>query len=268
LSPKGLDPLKTIEKIMSIKVEPFTVGNFVHAYNRGNKKAPIFFSKTDYWRFLRILRFFNDERNINEFANGLTGLIASQKEALKGLDPFNPLEKDHNTFDWQEEWGQPQPLVEIVSYCLMPNHFHLLLREITTGGISKFMKKVGAGYTVYQNSKKEETGRLFQGQYKGKTIQDENYLQYLDAYIQVINPMELCEGGIMAAMENFDRAFQFAIDYPFCSLGEAFGSRKLNIIKRDCFKNVFDDAAIYKEFCREALLVHSVKEYLGKLALD
>jgi hypothetical protein len=65
---------------MSIKVEPFTVGDFVHAYNRGNKKDNVFFDKSDYWRFLRALRFFNDERNIKEFANDLTGLITAQKE--------------------------------------------------------------------------------------------------------------------------------------------------------------------------------------------
>jgi putative transposase len=249
---------------MSIKVEPFIVGDFVHTYNRGNKKAPIFFSKTDYWRFLRALRFFNDERNIFEFANGLTGLIASQKQILKGLDPFS----GRNTFEWQEEWGQQKPLVEIVSYCLMPNHYHLLLREIVSGGISKFMKKIGGGYTVYQNTKNKESGRVFQGQYKGKTVNGEKYLQYLDAYVQVLNPFELFDGGITAALEKFDEAFQFALDYPFCSLGETFGSRSLNIVKRDCFKDTFVDLTGYKEFCRDALLLRSAREFLGKLTIE
>jgi len=249
---------------MSIKVEPFIVGDFIHAYNRGNKKEPIFFSKTDSWRFLRALRFFNDERNIFEFANGLTGLIASQEQILKGLDPFN----GRNTFEWQEAWGQQKPLVEIVSYCLMPNHYHLLLREIASGGISKFMKKIGGGYTVYRNIKSKESGRVFQGQYKGKTINGENYLQYADAYIQVLNPFELFEGGITAALEKFDEAFQFALDYPFCSLGEAFGFRNLSIIKRDYFKDAFVDLASYKEFCRDTLILRNAREFLGKLTME
>lgn len=249
---------------MSIKVEPFTVGNFIHAYNRGNKKEPIFFSKTDYWRFLRELRFFNDQRDISEFARGLTDLITLQKEILQGLDPC----EGHNTFEWREEWGEQQPLVEILSYCLMPNHFHLLLREIIPNGISKFMKKIGGGYTVYRNSKSKDVGRIFQGQYRGKTVNDVAYLQYLDAYIQVMNPFELFEGGISAAMNDFDKAFQFALDYPFCSLGEACGLRNLGIVKRNYFKDTFEDLASYKEFCRDALLVRGIRGYLGKLTME
>jgi len=249
---------------MSIKVEPFVVGDFVHAYNRGNKKAPVFLRKTDYWRFLRALRFFNDERDITEFAQCLGDLISSKKKILQGLDPFS----GRNTFEWQEEWGEQRPLVEIISYHLSPNHYHLLLREIMPGGISKFMKKIGAGYTVYWNAKTGEVGRVFQGQYKGRTVSDEKYLQYLDAYIQVFNPMELFDGGIAAAMENFDEAFQFALDYPFCSLGEVYGSRNLGIIRRDCFRDVFTDLASYKGFCRDALITRNTREFLGKLTIE
>ena len=249
---------------MSIKVEPFVVGDLIHAYNRGNKKEPIFSSKSDYWRFLRALRFFNDERDITEFAKCLGDLIKSKKETLKGLDPFS----GRNTFEWQEEWGEQKPLVEIVSYCLMPNHFHLLMKEISPGGISKFMKKLGAGYTIYRNMKTGEVGRVFQGQYRGKTIIGEEYLQYADAYIQVLNPFELFKGGTLGAMDDFDSAFQFALDYPFCSLGEALGLRNLNIIKRDCLRDAFGDLPSYKEFCREALFVHSAREFLGKLAME
>lgn len=249
---------------MSIKVEPFGVGNFVHAYNRGNRKGDIFFCKTDYWRFLRALRFFNDERDITKFAQCLGDLITSKKKSLIGIDPFS----GRNTFEWQEEWGPQRPLVEIIAYHLSPNHYHLLLREIISGGISKFMKKIGAGYTVYQNIKRKETGRIFQGQYRGKTVNDEKYLQYLDAYIQVFNAFEIFEGGIEAALNDFDKAFQFAMDYPFCSLGEAFGPRNLGIIKRDCFEKVFGDLNVYKEFCREALLTRNTREFLGKLTIE
>ena len=246
---------------MSIKVEPFTVGDFIHIYNRGNKKEPIFLSRSDYWRFLRALRFFNDERGITEFAKCLGDLIKSKKATLKGLDPFS----GRNTFEWQGEWGEQKPLVEIASYCLMPNHFHLLLKEIYPGGISKFMKKMGTGYTIYRNVKNGEVGRVFQGQYRGRTVTDERYLQYVDAYIQILNPFELFEGGIMRATEDFDNAFQFALDYPFCSLGESFGSRGLNIINRGCFESRLD---VYKEFCKEALVVRNIREFLGKLAME
>ena len=98
------------------------------------------------------------------------------------------------------------------------------------GGISKFTEEIGSGIHCYWNLKNKRVGRIFQGQYRGKTIRGEMYLQYLDVYVQVINVFELFPGGIPAAMENFDEAFQFALDYPFCSLGESFGLRNLNIM--------------------------------------
>jgi putative transposase len=252
---------------MSVKVEFFGLGDFIHGYNRGNNKQPIFSSKTDYWRFSRGLRFFNDERDITELANDLTFLIASQKENLRKMEPRDPFD-GRNTFEWREEWGAQRPLVKIIAYCLMPNHYHLILKEIVSGGISKFMKKLGAGYTVYWNLKNKRVGRIFQGQYRGKTIKGEMYLQYLDVYVQVINVFELFPGGIPAAMENFDEAFQFALDYPFCSLGESFGLRNLDIIDRDCLSDVFPNVEIYKEFCKDAIITHAAKKTLGKLAME
>jgi putative transposase len=252
---------------MSVRVEPFTVGNFVHVYNRGNKKEPIFFDKSDYWQFLWSLRFFNDERDITKFARSLTELVAFQKEILRGLEPRD-YHDGRNTFEWRQSWGEQRPLIEIISYDLSPNHFHLLLREIIPGGISKFMKKLGIGYTMYRNVKSGEVGRVFQGQYKGKTVTDESYLQYLDVYVQVFNPFELFEGGILAALNDFDKAFQFALDYPFCSLGEVYGSRNLHIVNRDCFKNVFSNLQIYEEFCKDALITRNTRELLGKLTME
>ena len=72
------------------------------------------------------------------------------------------------------------------------------------------MKKIGGGYTIYRNTKSGETGKIFQGHFRGKTVTDEKYLQYLDAYIQVLNAFELFEGGILGeaifAVEAFFNA--------------------------------------------------------------
>jgi len=260
----------------TIRVEPFTVGDYIHVYNRGNKKTPVFLDKSDSWRFLWCLRFFNDQRNIEEFAKCLTDLVYEQKEILqrlRGLDPRNLDPKNayldgRNTFEWRQEWGKRQPLTQIISYDLSPNHFHLFLKEILPGGISKFMKKIGAGYTVYRNTKSHETGKIFQGKYRGKTIKDERYFQYLDTYIQVFNPFELFEGGILNAINHFDEAFQFALDYPFCSLGESFGLRNLGIIDRSSFPETLSNLQNYKEFCRDALITRSIREFLGKLTME
>jgi hypothetical protein len=130
------------------------------------------------------------------------------------------------------------------------------------------MKKMGTGYTMYRNLKSKEVGRVFQGAYKGKTIDDEKYLQYLDAYIQVFNTFELFRGGIPEAMDNFDKAFQFALDYPFCSLGEIYGKRNLQIVKRDCFNKTFAGLSDYKAFCRGAFIARSSRVFLGRLMME
>jgi hypothetical protein len=194
-------------------------------------------------------------------------LVASQKKALLDLGPRD-YRDGHNTFEWRSEWGEYRPLVEIISYHLSPNHFHLLLKEIEAGGISNFMRKLGIGYTEYQGLKSGEPGRIFQGAYKGRTVDKEEYLQYLDAYIQVLNAFELFHGGIENALRDFDRAFEFALNYPFCSLGETFGMRNLNIIKRECFNGVFNDLQAYKEFCKDALIVRNARSFLEELSLS
>jgi len=69
------------------------------------------------------------------------------------------------------------------------------------------MKKLGAGYAVYRNFKDKRVGTIFQGGYKGKKVTDENYLRYLDVYIQVINVFELFPGGIEAAAKILTKRF-------------------------------------------------------------
>ena len=251
---------------MKIRVEPFTVGDFVHVFNRGNRKAIVFRDTNDKWRFLKILRFFNDEfspPNFSRFA--ITGEI----EEVIGVRPQS---LPSGKFEWPErpkDWPSRKPLVKILAYCIKNNHFHLLLKEITDKGITKFMRKLGDGFTVYSNLKYDEVGRVFQGSYRGRTItKDIKNLQYLDAYIQVFNIFEDYPGGIEKALKEFDKAFDFAMNSVFSSLGESFGKRNLKIIDRDILKEMFPNVAMYKKFAYDALLVRNVREILGKLTMD
>ncbi|MBZ1345517.1 MAG: transposase, partial [Candidatus Nealsonbacteria bacterium] len=172
-------------------------------------------------------------------------------------------------FKWPKGWPAHQPLVKILSYCLKENHFHLLLKEIHKGGLSFFMKRLSNAFTGFINLKYGEVGRVFQGAYKGKTIIKEiESLHYLDAYIQAFNPFEDYPGGIEKALKEFDKAFEFALSNPFCSLGESFGKRNLEIIDRDILKEMFPDIEAYKEFAYDALLVRNAREVLGKLTIE
>ena len=86
------------------------------------------------------------------------------------------------------EYDRGEPIVKILAYCLMPNHFHLLIEEIKEGGISKFMQKLQTGYTMYFNKKFERSGVLFQGRFKSRHADSGNYARYLFSYVH-LNPI-------------------------------------------------------------------------------
>ena len=145
----------------------FAIGEFYHIYNRGTEKRNIFASNSDRNHFLALLYFANQSEPADLKLQGRT--LSETVEQKTGT-----------------------PLVEIVAYCLMPNHFHLLIREIEEGGISKFMQKLTTGYTMYFNKWHERNGSLFQGRFKATHVADDRYLRYLISYIH-LNPIKLIE---------------------------------------------------------------------------
>jgi putative transposase len=81
-------------------------------------------------------------------------------------------------------------MVELVHFCLMPNHFHLIVQELMEGGISRYMHRVLTSYTKYFNTRHEKSGHLFQGPYQSVWLEDDEQLMYLSSYIHK-NPHEL-----------------------------------------------------------------------------
>ena len=236
-----------------MRKEPFTIGDYVHVYNRGNRKMKITYDDADKWRFLKSFRYFNDEYSPENIFRDLS---------LPRKSNF------HKMFMWPPEWPPHDPLVKILAFCLMPNHFHLLLKEIKVGGISKLMAKFGTGITNYTNLKYGEVGRLFQGSYKARTVKEMEYLQYLNIYIQVLNPLELFPAGLEVALKDFDKAFEFVINYQFGSLPDFLEKRNLGIIEKDIFDEMFSDLESYKGFAYDCFLKKDFKKTLGKLTID
>ena len=229
--------------------EPSSIGDYFHVFNRGNRRMPIVYDESDRWRFLKILRYFNDEYSVDNI--------------FRCVDLEVKSGRCHN-FERPKDWPPPHSLVKILSYSLMPNHFHLLLKEIIDGGVSRFMKKFADGFTKYINTKYDEVGSLFQGPYKRTTIKSEKTLQYTDVYIQIFNIFELYPGGLEKAIKEFDKAFNFVLEYQFCSLGESFGRRNLHIIDRDVLAETFRNLQEYKEFAREAITFHDIRKMINK----
>ncbi|MFH0803545.1 MAG: transposase [Candidatus Tagabacteria bacterium] len=179
------------------------------------------------------------------------------------------LKSDFNrNFTWPAVWPARKPIVKILVFSLLKNHFHLLLKEIQEGGVTMFMRKFGTGMTNYFNSKYQEKGRLFQGAYKARLIDSDIYLKYLSVYIQVKNPFELYPGGLGKAVKEFNKAFDFAIDYPYCSLADYAGDRESPIIDKDLLGELFPNPKDYKNFARECILGMNLEEKLGDVIKD
>jgi len=227
-----------------MRKEPFFVGDFVQVFNRGNRKQEIVRDEKDRQNFLLGLYYLNNEESPSQ-------PIARAKEFLNKNSRSN---LENSRFDlefgWPDDWGERKPLVKILAFILLENHLHLILEEIKEGGIAKFMGKLGNSMTGYFNEKYSESGRLFQGSYKARRVDDDNYLRYLAAYVMVKNAFEMYPGGIENAMKNFDDAYDFAIEYPYSSLAAYAGGEVSPIIDTEMLKEAFPTPQEMKEFAK------------------
>lgn len=217
-----------------MRVEPHAVDSYVHAMKRGARGLPLTKNISEQRRFMRLLFFMNDHYS-NDAWERETRLLG--------------------TFERPQDWPEQRPLVKVLAWTLMPNHFHLLLKETEDGGISKFMQKLGNSMSTYANLKHKEKGSLFQGAYKGRTVRNDAYLRHLASYIMVKNVFELYPGGFLKAAGDFDRAWQWGIEaYPFSSLADYALDRKSPIIEKDILGEIFDSCADFRTCSREMIL--------------
>lgn len=239
-----------------MRKEPFATGDYVHVYNRGNRKQEIVRDANDHWRFLQMLYYFNTRKTPENPFRDL-------RDSLKS--DFN------SRLIWPDTWDMQEPIVSIAAFALMENHFHLLIKELVKGGLTLFMRRLGTGMTNRFNIKYHETGRLFQGAYKAKRIDADFYLERLSVYIQVKNPFEIYpNGGLGKALEEFDAAYEWAAKYPYCSLGDYAGNRKSPIITKDkdAFGELATSRAAYKKLVREYLASSDSDKKLNTLLFD
>lgn len=225
-----------------MRKEPFGVGSFVHVFNRGNRKQEIVRDEQDKWNFLQMLFYFN-----SEYAS------PNPMQTLKKI-----LKSDFNTkLVWPETWPERKPLVNLHAFILKENHFHLILEELVEGGVTKLMRKLGTGMTNRFNTRHEETGKLFQGSYKARLIDDENYFRALFIYLHIKNAFEMYPGGLGSAVAHFDAAYDFAVRYPYSSLGHYVLKSNFNtnqlIGNDELFSAMFPDSDEIQEFAKDRL---------------
>ncbi|MCR4312215.1 MAG: transposase [Candidatus Uhrbacteria bacterium] len=129
-------------------------------------------------------------------------------------------------------------LVEVVAFVLMPNHFHLLLKQVSDGGISLFMQKLGTAYTQYFNHRHDRTGSLFGSTFLAKFIKDTEYLLYLSRYIHR-NPLEIVGNTWMSLAA-----------YRWSSLSVYLEEDMNSYVHCKPVMNCFDSASDYRGFMR------------------
>lgn len=203
----------------------FEEGGIYHIVNRGVEKRDIYIKPQDYSRFVLGLEFCNtsDPTNLWQLV-GSDPTLASIGERLKEQRKIN--QKQH-------------PIVELMAFALMPNHYHLIVREIAEKGTSLFMQKMG-GYSIYFNKQYDRVGPLFQSRYKSVRIKDDK--QFMNTFVYVhTNPIELIESKWKnLEVKNKKKAISWLNSYKWSSYKDYVGEKNFpTTTQRDFFSEFF-----------------------------
>lgn len=222
-------------------IKQYLENGHYHIYNRGVEKRDIFLDDQDYRVFLHLLKFYlSPEPQQSQEQHPLTTLIG-----------FNPV--------------RPRPLqslggeIELLAYCLMPNHFHLLLKQSTLDGMTKLIRRLSTTYSMYFNRRYKRVGHLFQGAFKAVLVQEDSYLLHLSRYLH-LNPVGLTRSN--------------PVNYPYSSYEYYLGNKKAPWIKPELILEYFKNSSLvlpkninsYKKFVEDYL--GDSKEFLGRLAIE
>ena len=208
----------------------YTENGIYHVYNRGVEKRIVFQDKQDYLVFLHYLKKYLTPPQENE--------VRPQSIANLHLQ------------------------VELLAYCLMPNHFHLLIRQMPPTALTTFMRCLMNSYTKYFNTKYVRVGPLFQGKFKAVLVENDQYLLHLSRYIH-LNPMR----SDLISRNSL-------IEYPYSSYAEYLGIRQTVWIKsesvleyfKDAKKTFFTNMLSYQSFIEDYAV--PPEEFLGSLVIE
>ncbi|RJP46388.1 MAG: hypothetical protein C4584_01650 [Armatimonadetes bacterium] len=193
---------------MPSRIFPFVNDQYYHVYNRGSEKRSIFEGRRDYSRFLKTLDYYQ----------------------LDGPKP-----KLSKYFKYQKvKLDQKKKIIEIICYCLMPNHFHFLIKQVKDGGITEFLGKISNSYTKYFNTKYNRIGPLLQGEFKAVLIEDDSQLIHVSRYIH-LNPLT---SFVIKDLNN----------YQWSSYREYIRNTNDQICNKDIVMSLFKSPETYQQF--------------------
>ena len=199
---------------------------FWHLIGRGTDKRDIVGDDKDRVRFIHDLYVFNDRNPTPNFI-------------------LNERNDEHRKRD---------KLVDIHAFCLMLNHYHLLVSEIVEGGISLFMQKLNMGYTKYFNERYERSGTLWQGKYRKIRIERDAHFLYIPFYIH-LNPLDYTHSGWRnGEVKNSQFALKSLSEYRWSSHLDYLGKRNFpSIIRKNDIADVIGTRSQYERVIGEII---------------
>lgn len=212
-----------------------------HILNRGVEKKKIFLSDKDYTRFVHNLHDFN-RQDINIFSY-------SRRQSLSAMR-------------WPTD---KKSSVDVLCWCLMPNHFHILTIEKIDNGVSDFSKRITGGYTQYFNLRNKRSGVLFQGRSKIIPIQRDEHFLHLPFYI-FSNPIKLIEPCWKEkGFKKLNKVIQFLENYKWSGYSDIIGRENFPfIINKKLFFEIFDTSE--KRFKKD--FSDLLSDYVGHAMAD
>lgn len=203
-------------------------GEIYHVFNRGVAKMPIFNNRRDYNRLLETLYYYQ---------------FQGPKPQFSQLSRF----KDFN-------FEKNKKIIEIICYCLMPNHYHLLIKQLEDNGVSEFINRVFNSYTKYFNTKHNRVGPLLQGQFKAVRIGYDEQFIHVSRYIH-LNP-------ITSFLVKDLR------DYPWSSYHDFIGLQKDKLCNNSPVMAFFKSPKKYEKFVLDQVKYGQSLEIIKHLAID
>ena len=213
----------------------------IHVLNRGVDKRTIFLDDQDRFRFIHDLFEFNNQEKVK---NTFYFFRKSSDIERRYID--SPTNR--------------KLLVDVHAFCLMPNHYHLLISRRVENAIPQFMKKLNMGYSKYFNEKYKRKGTLFEGRYKSVAITDESHFNHIPYYIH-LNPLDLIAPEWREnELKNYKKALEFLNSYRWSSHLDYLGNKNFpSVTQRNLLLEILGGQENYKT---------SISQWLKNIELE
>lgn len=222
---------------MPYRTTPLVDGQIYHVFNRGVADQPMFVHKRDCERFLQTLWFYH--------------LIKPPVSFSK----FNNLSQELK-LEIEKQLSHLKPSICLYAFCLMPNHFHLLLKQEVEGNISSYVKNIIDSYTKFFNIKYQRNGPVFQGQFKAVRVSLDEQLTHLSRYIH-LNPLT----------SYIVKDFEQLLSYPWSSLPQYLQDKE-GFCDQSMVLNLFPSKEGYLEFLQDQVEYQRELVNIRHLALE